>query len=621
MASSNLYTIAAFYQSRELQFGLITALELGQCTIVTESGALIELSQARLVYFGNVPIAVTDPVEILRQFRQALQVEAVRFVTVDFSFLEYTELTLLQIAEKLQLENDLEHLALYIYLKDHKELFSAKKDAFRLKSGEEQLAFRAETKAFQAREEYLEDVRKFLSGAQLSVSSEDKLFSELPFIGCEKSQRDLYKLILNAYPQLKPEEAVKAFRIRCGELPAVVDPAIAESGIPIGWSRQLVNENLLPCVHLETAGSAFCIDDEDTRDYDDALSLLRDGNLWKLGIHVSSVASRIEPGSRLFSEVSKRVSSFYAANYIAALLPPQFSEGELSLIAGTVRPVVSLYLWLDEEFTIIKQDIRSEQISISHNYSYREVDKHITEEPFSQLKKICQKMNERRESSHIQEKPRFYYYLKEKMGKLEMRKIDNYSPARIIVEEMMIRFNSSLAEFMRDKQIPVLYRNISQYYSSGEANPASQAYLSTSAEYHPGIGTAAYLHGTSPIRRYTDLLNQYQLIAALAGEKAPFSAEYMEEGIQHIEKRLNLLKEVAFLSERYWFLKYIEANLLHAPVDACLRAANNGKLRLEIMPWGKQVLAICDSYPKTDSFKIVVYAVDLGEGVVKIDLL
>jgi hypothetical protein len=621
LASSNLYTIAAFYQSRELQFGLITALELGQCTIVTESGALIELSQARLVYFGNVPIAVTDPVEILRQFRQALQVEAVRFVTVDFSFLEYTELTLLQIAEKLQLENDLEHLALYIYLKDHKELFSAKKDAFRLKSGEEQLAFRAETKAFQAREEYLEDVRKFLSGAQLSVSSEDKLFSELPFIGCEKSQRDLYKLILNAYPQLKPEEAVKAFRIRCGELPAVVDPAIAESGIPIGWSRQLVNENLLPCVHLETAGSAFCIDDEDTRDYDDALSLLRDGNLWKLGIHVSSVASRIEPGSRLFSEVSKRVSSFYAANYIAALLPPQFSEGELSLIAGTVRPVVSLYLWLDEEFTIIKQDIRSEQISISHNYSYREVDKHITEEPFSQLKKICQKMNERRESSHIQEKPRFYYYLKEKMGKLEMRKIDNYSPARIIVEEMMIRFNSSLAEFMRDKQIPVLYRNISQYYSSGEANPASQAYLSTSAEYHPGIGTAAYLHGTSPIRRYTDLLNQYQLIAALAGEKAPFSAEYMEEGIQHIEKRLNLLKEVAFLSERYWFLKYIEANLLHAPVDACLRAANNGKLRLEIMPWGKQVLAICDSYPKTDSFKIVVYAVDLGEGVVKIDLL
>lgn len=621
MAAPLPQTIAAYYQSRELHIGLITAVESGLCMIVSETGEAITLNSARLVYSGTELVNEPNPQKAITNFKHEVQNKLSTFAEKDFSFLQTNELNLFQIANEFQLSKDAEFVALYLYLKNHRELFASRKDTFRLKTREEQQAYLSELQAEKDRQDYLQAIRDFVNGGELSNASMDKLYKELPFLAVDKTPKDLYKLITTAYPETSPEEAIHHFRIKCGELPGSVDIAIAESGIPVGWSALTKKEGLMQLSTAEPSCTAFCIDDEDTRDYDDAISIVKNETGWKLGIHVSNVASHLEINGRLFSEAERRISSLYAANYIVPMLPPVFSEGELSLLAGSSRPVISLYLWLDADLAIVSKELCREVISISNNFSYREVDKRIKEEPFALLKQLSDKLNAARESSHSQDKQRYYYYLKEVSGELNMRRIDNLSPARAIVEELMICYNSSVAAIMRDNNIPMLFRNVFQYGNGGDANPASQAYLATQAEFHPGIGAAAYLHGTSPIRRFTDLLNQYQINASLEGKHVPFNTEMLNHAIQHIERRLNLLREIAQKSERYWFLKFIEDKCLHTPLDACIRGVYNGKLRIEILPWGKHVMAVCDSYPASDCFKLVIYAVDLQEWAVKADML
>lgn len=615
------HTIVAFYQSRELLLGLVSHLEAANCKIICEDGSSIALNPARFVYNGKQSFAKQDPMSVLREFRLSVMAFLPAFSSRDFSFLAANALSLEQIAAELQLGSDAEIIALYLYLKAEQGSFNTKKDTFRLKSEAERHAYLHENSAKQSREAFLQEVQDYIMGAALSPVSMYQLYGELPFLAQEKKPRDLYKLILNRQANLSPEDAIRDFRLFCGELYPFLDAAIADSGIPIAFSDLLAEEGLIPAMQEIPTGTAFCIDDEDTRDYDDAISLAQDGTHWKLGVHVSSVASRIKADGKLMAEAEKRVSSFYAANCIIPLFPPQLSEGSLSLFAGTVRTVLSYYVWLDDAYKPVRTHICHENIEISANYSYPEVDKRIQEEPFAMLKRICHKLNAARESSHRQEKPRFYYYLKEKAGKLMMQRIDNQSPSRIIVEELMILFNSSLATYATEHDIPMLYRNINQYASPNTENPASQAYLSTTADFHPGIGASAYLHASSPIRRYTDLLNQIQIIASLQGDKIPYGEEELQNAIPLIEKRLNLLKEIAPKSERYWFMKYLESNCLHTPLDACLRGSNAGRLRLEILPWGKQVWAVCDGFPAKDPFKIVIYQVSWKEGVVQADLL
>ena len=105
-------------------------------------------------------------------------------------------------------------------------------------------------------------------------------------------------------------------------------------------------------------------------------------------------------------------------------------------------------------------------------------------------------------------------------------------------------------------------------YDNDTDNYGIQAYLSTEAKFHPGVGVQAYLHATSPIRRFTDIVNQAQFSALLAGNGQCFSRQDLEELIFSIEKRLQLLRAVAHRSERYWLLRWLEQKHLGEPLDA-----------------------------------------------------
>jgi exoribonuclease-2 len=615
-----LASIVAFYQARHLVLGLITEAAESRYRVHNESGDCGWFNAARFVLVGDGSYALDDIPASLQQFEKAMAAEMDIVSRLDYSFLEDAML-LQDIAFRLQLNGDSAVFALYLYLKDHPERFSHKKELFRLKSAEERQAYIAVNQLEQEREAYLNQVRRYLAGNEMDANAMDRLYTELPEIISDKKHRDLQRIFRDAYGDISTDEAVHRLRLKCGELSANIDPAIAKSGIPVGFSALLQGVKLLPAAPGAGVVTAFCIDDEDTRDYDDAISLEPCDAGWKLGIHVSAAAARIALGGNLFEEALRRASSLYATNAVIPLLPPVFSEQELSLIAGENRAVVSLYLTLDEGFTITAREFKPETIRILRNYSYKEVDKAIANEPFIQLLRISNKLKEARQSSHSAGKQRFYYFFKEIKGILQLRRIDNDSPARLIVEELMIEFNSSFAAFAQERNCPMIYRNITRFGNLEDENSASQAYLSTQAEFHPGIGAKAYLHASSPIRRVTDLINQYQMIALLNSTTLPFDAPKLEDAIATIEKRLLLLREVGHRSQRYWLLKYLEQECLHVPLDACLRGEAQGKLRVEIIPWGMQVMALCDTYPCSETFKLIVYEIDWEDWSVKADII
>jgi len=610
----SLHSKVVFYNQNQLLIGAIEAENNGVFTVKTLSGFSFELRASRFVLAEYSALELPD-------FVLQAEKNAASFSEEQFAFLSQSAFRLDGIAKQLGISDPAELFGLYLYLKSHPELYHEKKELFRKLSSQEQDLFQQRQDADKARAGFLNSIREFLAGQALDAENQALLYRELTSGNNESPVKDLMRLIHSTYPELDHEAALLKFRVFCGELPAETDPALAKSGLPVGFPLQLKQHRLKTTGLLSNPQNVFCIDAEDSKDFDDALSLERTGEGWRLGIHVSCVALAIEPGNPLFGEAAERISSIYLANMVVPMFPAVFSEGALSLLSGAQRPSLSLYLTLDSEFRILSRELKQDSVLTQANLSYNEVDRNLDKEPFKTLLAISRKLCSERDGISDSNKPRFYSQLKLVNAELQVLRIDTESPARKMVEELMILYNSSLALQARNLKIPVLYRNVQQFATSPNGFPATQAYLSTFPEFHPGIGTAAYLHASSPVRRYVDLINQHQILAQLGGKPLPFSTEQLDAEIEKVEKRLNLIRETVHLSDRWWWLKYLEQSWLNTPLDAYIVQVQQDRVKMELPDWGIQVWVECGVYPRFEQVKVVFYGVNWEDRLLKAELL
>ena len=621
MADIPLPTFVAYYEKGILKFGYLNALKNSYYQVITEEGILIVFSAARFVLQGREKHPESEPVKGIQAFRKEVYNYAEQFEESAFSFLAEREFTLQEIAEKLKLQDDIQIFALYLYLHNAPDKISCKKDKYRLKTLTESLLYKQKLEKQQEEQQFLQDIDAWLKGADLSKENQHQLYCWLPKLQTDKKPQKLLELISARFPQFNQEEAILQFRKFCGETPEDIDPVIAGAGIPVGFSALLCSEELLPWDKTRPLAKAFCIDDETTRDFDDAIYLTREGSFWKLHLYVSAVAERLNLQGGLFAQAQKRVSSLYTANAVIPLFPFPYSEQEFSLIQNSEHPVLALTIWLDDNYTLQHYEITKMNATIETNFSYQEVDKQITRELFSPLNRMSIELAQKRGANSLTENGRYYYYITATEQGLEAKCVDTQSPARKIVEELMILYNSCLADFSLKHNIPVIYRNISQHTDSNDNTLSLQAYLSTEPEFHPGIGVSAYLHSTSPIRRYVDLVNQMQITAILQGKKPPFSKEELEKDIPCLEKQLQYIKEIAHKSERYWVLKYLQQSWINIPLETYFRKGLNGYLRLELIPWGFIITAKSESYPATERGKVIIYKIDMDKGIAWVDII
>ncbi|MCB5251538.1 MAG: RNB domain-containing ribonuclease [Candidatus Cloacimonadaceae bacterium] len=605
--------IIAYYHKGILQTALVTEQIQDSLRLVNQDQSTANLSRNRVILATDTRFELKH--ESLMDFW-----EKVRTLKPDLPAIPAEGLSFAGLLKQEDLQEDAAKFALYFSIKSHPEMYYQKHELFFQRSAEEQESYLLLQKTRQQRQEYLQRIAEFMDDAGSALQDSDKLqlITELRDVLQGQKLDDLHKLIRKRSQE--PVDLMVQLRAWLGDCLTVADPALDTSGLPIAfyadYPRPELKQNDLPIADH----SAFTIDDEDSLDYDDAISLQDTAEGYRLGIHVSNLAQYLDAGQPLFDLARQRVSSLYLSSGVIPMLPPEFSQVQFSMIQDQEKAVLSLYTDFDSELRPGKTQILAQKIRISENISYKALDKDSGKPLFSMLYKMAESLKALRDPEERAESRRYIYNFILQNGMLISKKIDLHSGARQMVEEMMIHYNSSLAQYAKTQRLPLLFRNISRLGSAENDTQLSSAYLDTRAGYHPGIGTEAYLHATSPIRRFVDLVNQMQVQEHISQGQACFSEDALQSMIPDIEQRIQLIRATVQKSERYWMLKYIEQDMLHQPLEGILRATVSGQYRVEVLPWGKQILLSMDSTPP-EYFTFAAYKVDWEKMVLRVDLI
>jgi len=312
-------------------------------------------------------------------------------------------------------------------------------------------------------------------------------------------------------------------------------------------------------------GRAFSLDDIGTTEVDDAFSVERvSDDEWRLGIHIAAPGLAFVPGSTLDAIARDRLSTAYMPGRKFTMLPDDVVAA-LSLDEGQIRPVVSLYLNVGaQDFTVRGRHTRLERIRMAANLRHAEHDAlnaHFEagrksaplglrfEEELHTLWRLALALEAGRGKSGVTAtRPDYVFRVEEGRVAIEQRK--RGAPLDKLVAELMILANATWGEVLAERDVAAIYR----VQSSGKVR------MSVHPEMHEGLGVATYGWFTSPLRRYVDLVNQWQLVATVRGQRAPFgrSSEGLLAALRAFEVVSARYDEHQRAMEHYWCLRWLE---------------------------------------------------------------
>ncbi|MGQ2978705.1 MAG: ribonuclease catalytic domain-containing protein [Polaromonas sp.] len=336
---------------------------------------------------------------------------------------------------------------------------------------------------------------------------------------------------------------------------------------------------------------AFSIDDSSTTEIDDALSVqgLGSGSV-TLGIHIAAPGLAVLPGSAIDLLGRARLSTVYMPGYKLTMLPDEVVQS-YTLQEGRHCPALSLYVTLDEAtLAISATSTRLEQVPIAANLRHDKLDEVFNEAFFeaaeagastpgvawgselSFLHRLARHLKAQREVVRGKpenfNRPDYNFSLDNPSGQepegnekvsISIRK--RGAPLDLIVAEAMILANSTWGEWLAEHGVPGIYR------SQASLAPGVKVRMGTKALPHAGIGVKSYAWATSPLRRYTDLVNQWQIIACVthgrtAALAAPFKPKDAElfSIISGFDGAYSAYNGFQAGIERYWTLKYLQQN-------------------------------------------------------------
>lgn len=614
--------MALFYYRSELRLGLTTAVHANAVEVIDLQGQKHLFPPARICLSSTAVFATGEPPVQLESFQAQMREQTAILSEIKALMQDYRGRSFAEIVQELGTLTDAQYFAAFWQLSRRKTLFAHKKGVYYLLNPSEQQQAEQLELQKQARSDFLARVQSWLDQPETApdAATQHQLAKELRELQQEDTHHDL-SVLLKKHGYQQPEQLV-ALRRRLADLPPQADSILDASGLPLMHS-DYIWQGLTSATPLRALAEveAFSIDDIDTLDFDDAISFTPRGAGWLLGVHVSDVASALSLGSPAFADAVSRASSMYLPHTKINMLPSFLCEDSCSLKAAQPRPVLSLYCELDEQQHLGSWYFKLESLRVRANLTFKDADALVSTSIWNKLRLFADKLHSERE--YTPPKAKYHYQLKVEGEQVRIVRTDLHSPARLMMEELMILYNRLLASVASDNRLKLIYRNVDTAELQNQAiNGRAQAYLSPEPSYHNGIGVKAYLHATSPIRRAVDLINQAQFAAWLQDEPAFYSEADLEELIPKIEKRLRLQRETQRQSERYWLLKLLQASYMHTPINAIVvRNFHRGCL-VELTPWGFRLVVECDDLPHPDEeVKLVFTAVDPLKGYCRADLI
>jgi exoribonuclease-2 len=334
---------------------------------------------------------------------------------------------------------------------------------------------------------------------------------------------------------------------------------------------------------------AFSIDDVTTTEIDDAFSVVDIGNgQLRVGIHIAAPALGIQRGDALDQIARGRMSTVYMPGDKITMLPDELVEA-FTLGAGQTRPAVSLYAILNtEDWSVISTETKVEAVPMASNLRHNDLDALVTEDNLANdageyphkadialLWKWAQVLEQgrmvKRESFGMKPEQNnrvdFNFYVEDDVVSIVRRK--RGAPLDKIVAELMIFANSTWGKLMADHGIPGIYRaqGVAGGRGPGGWTARMQVRMLTHAAPHQGLGVDQYAWSTSPLRRYTDLVNQWQIIACVQhGVTAPLVAPFKPRDadlfaiVSGFDAAYAAYADFQNNMERYWCLRWLGQN-------------------------------------------------------------
>ena len=318
------------------------------------------------------------------------------------------------------------------------------------------------------------------------------------------------------------------------------------------------------------------IDGPWTKDFDDAVSLEEDGNQLILGVHIADVAASIPQDSPLDREACLRASSLYLPRRQIPMIPPDLSQETLSLKQDCDRLAVSLIARLEKDGRLIDYRFSPSVVRVKRQLTYEESNHLITTdstlERLSQLSTTLRSLRMEHDAVSLS-LPEIEVRFGQD-GSVELEMVEQNTPSRMLVAELMIFYNWLLARFCKQNEIPVLYRTQGEpserltedqfgyiYYVFKQRRKLNPLKVSTKPAPHSGLGLDVYTNATSPIRRYLDLVAQRQMISFLSKKSFTYDEKSLEDMRMTIEPALKALEKVRRNRNRYWILKYLRRHI------------------------------------------------------------
>ena len=386
--------------------------------------------------------------------------------------------------------------------------------------------------------------------------------------------------------------------------------------------------------------NAFSIDDSGTTEIDDALSvteLVEGGH--RIGIHIAAPGLAISKDDPLDQVARNRMSTVYFPGNKITMLPDSVIE-QFSLDAGAPRPALSIYVDLDAD-GIVNRDtlqMRAEMVPMTANLRLEDVEHLVSEEslvdegvsyPYRKelaiLWRAAKLLHAGRQEKRIANGLRaeqlgvidpnalardFHFQIQDVDGvqRVEIIPRQRGSILDTIVAEWMIFCNSASGQLLADHGLPGLFRTQKGW---GPLRTRMQ----TTPGPHEGLGLDYYAWCTSPLRRYSDLVNQWQLIAlAKHGVTAKMMAPFPPRdatlmGIAaDFESCYQAYGEFQDRLEKYWCLRWIAQD--GDSKNVYVRHLKEGMSRVELVPLHLPIPELA-SHPRMTRAEVAVADVDL----------
>ena len=307
------------------------------------------------------------------------------------------------------------------------------------------------------------------------------------------------------------------------------------------------------------------IDGEEAKDLDDAISIERAGDGYRLGVHIADVSHYVREYTALDAEALRRSTSVYLVDRVIPMLPHRLSNGICSLNEGEDRLTLSCLMDIDSQGNVVGHEIAETVIRSDRRMTYTAVNAIVTEhdpevtaryaelaDMFLLMKELADILRKKRHArgSIDFDFPESKIILDEKGRPIEIKPYERNAATRII-EDFMLLANETVAEDYFWQEVPFLYRThekpdedrmkrlgtfINNFgytlrMPGGEVHPKElqklldkvegtpeealisrltlrsmkQAKYTTANTGHFGLSARYYTHFTSPIRRYPDL--------------------------------------------------------------------------------------------------------------------